>query len=297
MNRSPATVGPGARHGFALAELLVAVVLAGIVASAAVGVTASVQRHAQRVVERAALEGTLLQAARVVNLEWSTLAFDSATADLVVSGDTIRYRAFRGLGVACSLDPAGVILDRRTGWIRQLRDPIDGRDSLALLLTGDSTTLADDAWVLLPIVAPPTVSPCPGGGGGGGSGPGLLIPTGPLPGPASGLRSGSPVAWFEIIEWRAYRSGALDWMGVRSVSGGEGIQPFLGPLQPRTGGRPAGISALLLDPLGNPTASEPALIGLAVRGHTSGSVAAAGWASHHVAVDSVVPIMTPRNRP
>lgn len=277
-----------ARGGVTLIELMVAMVLAGIVASAAVGVTTSVQRHAQRVVERAALEGTLLQAARVVNLEWSPLAFDSVTADLAVSGDTIRYRGFRGLGVVCATDPAGVILDRRPDRIRQLRDPIDGKDSLALLLTGDSTTITDDAWALLPIVAPPTVAPCPGGGAG------LLVPTGPLAGPATGLRVGSPAAWFEIMEWRAYRSGALDWMGVRSVSGGEGIQPFLGPLQRRVGGGPAGISAVLLDPLGVPTASEPALIGLAVRGHTSGSVAAAGWASHHVAVDSVVPVLATR---
>lgn len=279
-----------ARGGVTLIELMVAMVLAGIVASAAVGVTTSVQRHAQRVVERAALEGTLLQAARVVNLEWSPLAFDSATADLVVSGDTIRYRGFRGLGVVCAADPAGVILDRRPDRIRQLRDPTDGKDSLALLLTGDSTTSTDDFWALLPIVAPPTVAPCPGGGSG------LLVPTGPLARPATGLRVGSPAAWFEIMEWRAYRSGALDWMGVRSVSGGEGIQPFLGPLQRRVGGGPAGISALLLDPLGVPTASEPALIGLAVRGHTYAGAAAAGWASHHVAVDSVVPIMTPRNQ-
>lgn len=290
MNLSPATACHETRNGIVLAELMVAVVLAGLVASAAVGVAASVQRHAQRVVERAALEGSLLQAARVVNLEWAPLAFDSATADLVVAGDTIRYRAFRGLGVVCAADPTGVILDRRTGWIRQLRDPTDGRDSLALFLSGDSTTIADDAWVLLPIVSPPTSAPCPGGGSG------LLVPT-VLPGPAAGFGVGSPVAWFEIMEWRPYRSGALDWMGIRSVSGGEGIQPFLGPLQPRTGGGPAGISALLLDPLGIPTGSEPSLIGLAVRGHTSGSVAAAGWASHHVAVDSVVPVLAPRNRP
>ncbi len=284
-----------ARRGVTLIELMVAVTLAGIVASAAVGVAASVQRHAQRVVERAALEGTLLQAARVVNLEWSTVAFDSVTADLVVSGDTIRYRAFRGLGVVCAVDPAGggVILDRGQGRIRQLRDPSDGKDSLALLFTGDSTTSTDDFWALVPIVAPPAAALCPGGGSG------LLVPTGPLAGLAVGLRAGSPAAWFEVMEWRAYRSGSLDWMGVRSVSGGEGIQPFLGPLQSRTGGGggPAGISALLLDPLGVPTSAEPSLIGLAVRGHTSGSVAAGGWASHHVSVDSVVPIMTPRNRP
>lgn len=291
MNQRPAGGGRnGAQRGVTLVELMVAVVLSGIVASAAVGVAASVQRHAQRVVERAALEGTLLQAVRVVNLEWSALAFDSATADLVVSGDTIRYRAFRGLGVVCGMHPAGIILDRRAGRIRQLRDPADGKDSLALFLTGDSTTIADDDWALLPIPAPPTSSPCPGGG------PGLLLPTGSLPALVPGLREGSPVAWFEIMEWRPYRSGALDWMGVRSVSGGEGIQPFLGPLQPRAGGGPAGISALLLDPLGAPTASTPALIGLAVRGHTSGSVAAAGWASHHVSVDSVAPVLAPRNR-
>ncbi len=285
--KRPAAVVGTARCGVTLVELMVAVTLAGIVVSAAVGVAASVQRHAQRVVERAALEGTLLQAARVVNLEWSALSFDSVTADLVVSGDTIRYRAFRGLGVVCDANSAGVILDRGPGRIRQLRDPSDGRDSLALLLTGDSTTIADDAWALLPIVAPPTVAPCPGGGSG------LLVPT-VVPGPATGLRVGSPAAWFEVMEWRAYRSGALDWMGVRSVSGGEGIQPFLGPLQPRTGGGPAGISALLLDPMGVPTASEPALIGIAVRGHTSGSVAAGGWASHHVSVDSVVPVLATR---
>ena len=285
-----ASLGNEPRHGVTLVELMVAVTLAGIVASAAVGVAASVQRHAQRVVERAALEGTLLQAARVVNREWSTLAFDSTTADLVVSGDTIRYRAFRGLGVVCASGPAGFILDRRAGWTRQLRDPVEGRDSLAVFLTGDSTTVADDAWALLPIVAPPTGAVCPGGG------PGLLVPTNPLP-PATGPRVGSPAAWFEVMEWRAYRSGTLDWMGVRSVSGAEGIQPFLGPLQRRAGGGPAGTSAVLLDPLGLPTTSEPALVGLAVRGHTSGSVAAGGWASHHVAVDSVVPVFAPRNRP
>jgi hypothetical protein len=42
---------------------------------------------------------------------------------------------------------------------------------------------------------------------------------------------------YEVIELRLYRSEGKSWLGARSVSAGEAIQPVLGPLTDGTGFR------------------------------------------------------------
>jgi hypothetical protein len=48
---------------------------------------------------------------------------------------------------------------------------------------------------------------------------------------------GTPVRIYEIMELRAYQSGGQWWLGARSVSSGEAIQPLAGPLAGRDGFR------------------------------------------------------------
>ncbi|MFL5506528.1 MAG: hypothetical protein ACJ8AU_06570, partial [Gemmatimonadales bacterium] len=136
-----------------------------------------------------------------------------ATRELRVVGDTLRYRARRGEGVACSIDGTGVALARTSyhGW----RLPQPGRDSLAVLDRGTGT------WIVAGIstVAGGT---CPDGSAA------MMVAgatwTGPVP---------APVRVLEWVEARAYQSSGTWWLGAHSLRPADVIQPLAGPIAPR----------------------------------------------------------------
>ena len=98
-----------------------------------------------------------------------------------------------------------------------------GRDSLLLLLDGSPASSSDDQWLHLPLV---TVS-----GGSCGGQPALVLGTAidTTVTPLSGFPSLAPFRTFEIMQARLYSSGGDYWLGARSVSGAEIIQPLAGP--------------------------------------------------------------------
>jgi hypothetical protein len=183
--------------------------LTAVVAAAALGGLVGLQRRAVGEAERQANRASLRTAAQVLHVELGNV--DPAAGDLVVAAtDRMTYRAIRGNGVGCGLAMDGVVV-RTSSW-RSLRVPVPGRDSVMLLRTGP-------VWLLAALDGPVRAAICPDGS------PGLAFPV-------TGVTladTGTAVRTFEQMELRLYLSGGTGWLGMRSVSGGETIQPVAGP--------------------------------------------------------------------
>ena len=199
----------GARRGLSLVELLVGIALLGVVSAMVARLVAVTTRGVVRVRERSTRSATLRSAALALTRDVQGLA----TRELRVVGDTLRYRARRGEGVACAIDGTGVALTRASyhGW----RLPQPGRDSLAVL---DRDT---GAWIVAGIstVASGT---CPDGSAA------MMVAGATWSGPVP-----APVRVLEWVEARAYQSNGTWWLGARSLRPADVIQPLAGPIAPR----------------------------------------------------------------
>ncbi len=107
---------------------------------------------------------------------------------------------------------------RRGAWWSAVREPVAGRDSLAL------GTITGEHWILGAVQGGPVSASCPDGA------PGIGLPVALDPAVLVNLGSGSPVRFFEPVELRGYSSSGSDWIGLRQVATGEAIQPLAGPL-------------------------------------------------------------------
>ncbi|HEX9165752.1 MAG TPA: hypothetical protein VF862_07555 [Gemmatimonadales bacterium] len=218
--------------GWALAEAVVAMVLTAVVAAAALGGLVGLQRRVAGAVERAAMASGLRTAAQVIHAELGSV--DPGAGDLVTAApDRMIYRAVRGNGIGCGLTTDGIVV--RTGTWRSLRLPVPGRDSVLALEPGGS-------WRVAALVGPVRSATCPDGSSG------LVLPMAVAPsGGATVVRT------FEVMELRLYVSGADSWLGLRSVSSGEAIQPVAGAF------RASAIPFTYLDASGTPT-TDPHLV-------------------------------------
>ncbi|HEX5818630.1 MAG TPA: hypothetical protein VFY20_07120 [Gemmatimonadales bacterium] len=198
------------RRGLGLVELLVGLALLGLVGALVARIAAVTTRSAVRVRERSARSATLRSAALAISRELQGVA----AGEVRVAGDTLRYRARRGEGVACVIGGAGVSMGRAgfRGW----RQPQAGRDSLAVLDRDTGT------WHV-GAVAAVSAGTCPDGAA-------AIVITG-------GTTWSGPVpALVRVLEWvelRGYESGGSWWLGARSLRPTDVIQPLAGPIAPR----------------------------------------------------------------
>lgn len=198
------------RRGVVLVELLVGLVLLGLLAAACARWLDAAWMQAggmRAVAERAAARRT------VTGLGWRELD-GLAPAEVRLLGDTLRYRARRGAGLACAAGAMQVTLARSTleGW----RLPVPGRDSVLLPDSAGGWHAAALADV--------RAASCPDGA------PGLDLALGAaVPGAAWPM----PVRVVEWMELRAYESGGVWWLGARTLRPTDGVQPVAGPLASR----------------------------------------------------------------
>jgi hypothetical protein len=84
---------------------------------------------------------------------------------------------------------------------------------------------------------------------------------------------GTPLRIFEIMQLKLSQSQGESWLGARSVSGGEVMQPMLGPLANANG-----FELTYLDGQGAPTANPRAVksIRFTVRGVSAEAVRSSG---------------------
>lgn len=245
--------------GFTLVETVIALTLAVTVGGLALKLLLGQQRLARLEAARVETQLTLHSALTFLVREFRPLA---GGADLLDAGsDAITFRATRGFALVCEVAGNSLLIRRQERYGTRL--PAAGRDSLQLFWAGDSTTRTDDRWVPMPITSVSERSGC-------GGAPVLELTTrwdsagaGP-----EGVRLPAPLRVYEILQIRAYRQDGRTWLGARSVSGGETIQPAFGPLAD------AGLRLSYLDPQGRITLDRLQVRSIAITLTAVGSVAA-----------------------
>jgi prepilin-type N-terminal cleavage/methylation domain-containing protein len=213
-----------ARRGVSLAELLVALVLLGLLGAVMTQALLRYYRATHAALEREAARRTVEQATMWLTAELGELGRDSGAVDLYrIAAESITYRAPRSVGLGCVVAPDEVrlLLDRSRGW----RQPQAGRDSMLLLAVANLTGQAD-RWLALPITGA-SLSAC-------GGRPAIRLATRFPPGRSLPADSAwlYPIRVFEMMQAKLYRSQGAWWLGARSESAGEGVQPLAGPLTP-----------------------------------------------------------------
>jgi prepilin-type N-terminal cleavage/methylation domain-containing protein len=257
-------------QGFTLPELLIATVLMLIVAGAAYQLLVTTQRLARAQAEQVNLQSNVRSGAFVITNELRELSTtvggssDQNDVLLIAPGD-ITYRAMRGIGFICQAPSATQIRIGRLDF-SGYRDPQATRDSAYVFIEGSADMGTDDTWLPLALSHVSAAAPCPG------ARPGitLTVPSDPA---LLALEVGTPVRIYEVMQLKLYQSAGESWLGARSVSGGEAIQPVLGPL--------AGANGFQLDYLdgqGVPTADLSAIksIRFSVRGVSAEAVRSGG---------------------
>jgi hypothetical protein len=191
----------------------------------------STVRLARSQAEHIALQANVRGAAVVVGnelRELSTAAVGGGVANdlLSLSPAAISYRAVRGFGYTCQESAPGLLRISRNAFFAY-RDPQPGRDSALLYLSGTPTP-ADSGWVATAISAVISLTTC-------GAGEPAISLT--LPAFLGSIPVGTPVRIYEPMELAAYQSVGQWWLGMRSLSSGEAIQPVFGPLAAADGFR------------------------------------------------------------
>lgn len=211
-----------ARRGITLMELLVALLLLALVGLAAGRLLLVQRRSASALLARDQVRRTLDQAAGWISTELAEAGKGDSAPDLLgLAADSLTYRAWRMAGVACLVAWNEVRI--RRDLLTQWRMPQSGRDSLAVFLAHDSFP-GRDTWVTAAVKSV-SEADCSGR-------PALRLETQLDPARLTGLAQFLPVRTFEVMQLRLYRSSGDWWLGARSVSAGEGVQPLTGPFAP-----------------------------------------------------------------
>ncbi|HKE92547.1 MAG TPA: prepilin-type N-terminal cleavage/methylation domain-containing protein [Gemmatimonadales bacterium] len=209
---------PLSRRGVTVVELLVALVLFGVCATAVAGVMRRFLSGYRATVQSIDRRQNLRIAAAFLPAELRAL--DAADGDIVAMSRTaLTIRAPRVFGVLCRDQPAGttgaatlVLSDAlRYG----VRDVDADSDTLLILATG-----GDDRWIPS-AVSSVGIAPCADGR------PGIRLGV-TLPAP-EGFPAGTPVQGFETITYRLYRSSEDGRWYIGQQEGGS-LQPLLGPV-------------------------------------------------------------------
>jgi hypothetical protein len=171
--------------------------------------------------------------------------------------------------------------------IRLLADRLDvprriqpGRDSLLLHADADTLSSHGRSWRALSVLSVGDAT-CDGRTA---ISIGTVLDTSTLNPPAPGALV--PVRVFEVMQVRLYRSLNAWWIGARSVSTGEAIQPLAGPFEI------AGSGFSYLDSAGGSTSMPEAIRGLRLTLSSRG----VGWNGEGgIHEDSATLIVEPRN--
>ncbi|MDX2122979.1 MAG: hypothetical protein SF070_18210 [Gemmatimonadota bacterium] len=208
------------RAGATLAELVIGLVLFGLVGTLVARQALGAERVAREEEARVRLQAALDAGLAFLSAELA----DLGPGDLMmVAAESLRYRATRGHGLTCQVSATEVRVAGAT--LSGARAPQPGRDSLQLPLRADDALAGDTGWTALPLLG---VHPTTCGGR-----PAIALVTAvdTLAHPITGAPATLPVRVFEVMQTRLYASAGSIWLGARSVSAGEVIQPVAGPFE------------------------------------------------------------------
>jgi prepilin-type N-terminal cleavage/methylation domain-containing protein len=220
-------------RGFTLVEIVLALALALVVTGATQRLLVTTQRLSRAQAVQIGLQSNVRTSAFVITSELRELSgLESGSPDqndiLSLTSNGLTYRAMRGLGFLCETPVGGQIRIARSSF-SGARDPQPSRDGAYLFVEANPNTSTQERWVQLPITAVTTTATC-----GGTAQPAITIssPDNTL---LNAAPPGTPLRIYEVMELRLYQSDTRWWLGARSVSAGETIQPVSGPFAGATG--------------------------------------------------------------
>jgi prepilin-type N-terminal cleavage/methylation domain-containing protein len=273
------------KRGFTLVEVLVSLVLMVLVAG--IGLRLFLLQHWTGVAqgETAAVQAALRAGSLFLSSELRELGGAPGDPDILVfAPESLTYRAMRGIGFTCARAPGAILVD--TAGFAGYRGIQTGRDSVLLHFEGRVDQSGDDRWIHLPLHSI-GASSCAGRAA-------LQLATtiDTTTFPLGQFADLAPIRTFEIMQVKLYQSGADSWLGARSVSAGEAIQPLTGPLTRN------GLQLSYQDSLGGPpsTADQIRSIGITLRATSSIPLrAGGGFPTPARLVDSLITTVALRN--
>jgi prepilin-type N-terminal cleavage/methylation domain-containing protein len=221
------------RRGFTLIEIMISLTLMLIAMGAVYKLILSSQRLSRSQAERMSLQsnvrvGSLMVLSDLRELN-TVLGGTAAENDiLAIAPTSITYRGMRGSGYICQAPTATQVRIGRSTF-SGFRDPEATRDGLYVFIDGNPDTETDDAWIPVAITAVSTATACPGA-----IGAGITLTTANTAA-LVGLSTGTPVRFYEVMELKLHQADGKSWLGARSISAGQAVQPVLGPLTDDTG--------------------------------------------------------------
>jgi len=217
------------RRGFTLIEIMISLTIMLIVMGAVYRLMLSTQRLSRGQAERMTLQsnvriGSLMVLNDLRELNTVTGGSSGQNDILAIAATDITYRGMRGIGFICQASTATQIRISRSSF-SGYRDPQSVRDSSYVFMEGnDPDSETDDTWLPVAITAVSTTTACPGAIGAG------ITLTTPNTAALVGLTTGTPIRFYEVMQVNLHQADGKSWLGARSVSAGEAIQPVLGPL-------------------------------------------------------------------
>jgi prepilin-type N-terminal cleavage/methylation domain-containing protein len=218
-------------RGVSLVELLVALILFGVLATAATGLLRRTQDFYRATAQEIDLRQSLRVAATLLPAEVREL--DAVDGDIVAMTPTaLTMRGGRQLAILCSVPEPGTMagtwrLTLREAPFFALRDFRPGSDSLWLFAEGDARSPDDDAWLPAALIGM-SPAPCPDGA------PGRRVVAEPRLAAGETVQAGqilpgAPILGFETVTYRLYRSSSDGrWYVGQQVAAD--LQPILGPV-------------------------------------------------------------------
>jgi prepilin-type N-terminal cleavage/methylation domain-containing protein len=235
------------RAGFTLVELLIGIILAGVVGMAITRMVMTTQRVSRAQTQQTDMQASMRTGALLLPAELREIGFDhmgdgTEVPDILdARADRLTIRVMRGWAIMCGNYSEEAILVRLP--VIGYRNPTTA-DSLLLFTENEYDRGSDDQWTPFR-TSEIRVETCPEDGepalefkqltpndafkdGASNSGNGMPIGT--------RIRNGSPVRFYEVMEYSLYQSGGRWWLGAQSLTGGEAApQPVLGPLRANGG--------------------------------------------------------------
>jgi prepilin-type N-terminal cleavage/methylation domain-containing protein len=268
----------GARHGFSLIELLIALVLSSVVMGAVVSVMLRQQRFYRGTAAIIENRSQLRQAALILTGDLRNISTDGAHTDLIsISESSVLFRGTFGTSVVCVLNGSTITLppvelangNVLTSWAM----PPQPGDTVLVFDDAGTKSGDDDLWRPYQVTAVTEAT--------GGCPPSSLLTTAAddasssyqiaLSGspPATTLRR--PVRFTRVMRYGLYQAGGGDWyLGYCSPDCDQSaLEPVAGPLLSQAPAD-AGVALTYQDENGAVTNVRTAVarIGLAVRGKT-----------------------------
>ena len=211
------------RKGFTLIELMIAMVLLLHVGGGIFTLLTKQQRATRQQAALTMLQSNVRTGALLVPSELREINVSATGSDIVtMAADNIEYNAMRATSVVCSVTATQVKL--RNEYTYGYRAPVASRDTLLIFVENDPGLSSDDGWKRTRLLAP-VASTCPDGGAAVAYTVVISADT------VAMIKLDAVARTFERMQLSLYQSGGRNWLGARSVSGGEAsLQPVLGPL-------------------------------------------------------------------